>query len=80
MLQGILTEVKQVLADLKAEIETDDKNYVMAIKQAEVEKMLRNRSSHQGVVMFSKERKEHEFVQGQMALSVDRQGLYNRLV
>lgn len=29
-----------------------------AIKEAEVEKMLKNKSNHQAVVMFSKERKE----------------------
>lgn len=42
--------------------------------------MLKNKSSHQGVVMFSKERKEHEFVQSQMSLAIDRQGLFNRFV
>ena len=48
-----------MLVSLKEEIELDDKNYVKAIKLAEVEKMLKNKSNHQPVVMFSKERKEH---------------------
>ena len=48
---------------MKEEIELDDKNYVKAIKLAEVEKMLKNKSNHAAVVMFSKERKEHEHIQ-----------------
>lgn len=58
----------------------DDKDYLMAIKHAEVEKMLKNKSNHQAVVMFSKERAEHQHIQNQMELSIDRQGLYNKLV
>lgn len=65
---------------LKEEIEEDDKQYVKAIKLAEVEKMLRTKSNHAAVVMFSKERREHEHIQGQLELSLDRQGLYNKLV
>ena len=42
--------------------------------------MLKNKSNHQAVVMFSKERKEQEHIQGQLALAIERQGLYNRLV
>ena len=42
--------------------------------------MLRSKSNHQAVVMFSKERAEHAHVQRQLELSVDRQGLYNKLV
>ena len=69
-----------MLVDLKEEIERDDTNYIKAIKLAEVEKMLKSKSNHQAVVMFSKERREHEHVQQQLALSIDRQGLYNKLV
>ena len=65
---------------MKEEIELDDQNFVKAIKHAEVEKMLRSKANHQAVVMFSKERREHEHVQRQLELSVDRQGLYNKLV
>ena len=55
-LQQILTEIKQILTTLKQEIDEDDKNFIKAIKHAEVEKMLKNKSNHQAVVMFSKER------------------------
>lgn len=79
-LQNILTDIKKLLVELKEEIEVDDKNYIKAIKHAEVEKMLKNKSNHHSVVMFSKERREHEHVQSQLALSIARQGLYNKLV
>jgi hypothetical protein len=42
--------------------------------------MLSRKSNHQGVVMFSKERKEFLHIQGQLALSIDRRGLFNKLV
>lgn len=35
-----------MLVALKEEIEEDDKNYVKAIKHAEVEKMLKSKSNH----------------------------------
>ena len=69
-----------MLVARKEEIEEDDRNYVKAIKHAEVEKMLKSKSNHQAVVMFSKERAEHEHIQRQLVLSIDRQGLFNRLV
>lgn len=46
----------------------------------EVEKMLSRKSNHAQTVMFSKERKEFNHVKAQLALSIDRRGLYNKLV
>jgi len=79
-LQEILTQIKSILISLKEQIDTDDKNFTRAIKEAEVEKMLKNKSNHAAVVMFSKDRKEHEHVQGQLALAIERHGLFNKLV
>ena len=76
----LLTNIKQILTDLKSEIEEDDKNFKHAIKMVEVEKMLSRKSNHAQTVMFSKERKEFNHVKAQLALSIDRRGLYNKLV
>lgn len=45
-LAQLLTEIKDILTKLKNEIEIDDKSFVRAIKEAEVEKMLKNKSNH----------------------------------
>ena len=68
-----------MLLTLKQEIEDDDAEFKHAIKMAEAEKMLSRTSNHQ-VVMFSKERAEYDHVKRQLHLSIDRHGLYNKLV